>query len=142
MKLLKIAFIDGMGGGLAAQVIAQLPRKLMEQAEIIALGTNSLATAAMLKAGLKKGATGENAICFSVADADIIVGPIGIIIPNTMMGEISPKIAEAVSSAKGKKILIPVSQSHVEIVGITNGSMAALIKKAIERIGELCEDKL
>jgi hypothetical protein len=131
-----------MGGGLAAQVIAQLPRKLMEQAEIIALGTNSLATAAMLKAGLKKGATGENAICFSVADADIIVGPIGIIIPNTMMGEISPKIAEAVSSAKGKKILIPVSQSHVEIVGITNGSMAALIKKAIERIGELCEDKL
>ena len=140
MHVVKIVFIDGMGGGLAAQVISQLPRKIFEEADIIGLGTNSLATAAMLKAGVKKGATGENAICFSVANADIIIGPIGIIIPNTMMGEISPKIAETVASAPGKMVLIPVNQSHVEIVGLTSCSMATLIKEAIERIKELCGD--
>ena len=83
---MKIVFIDGMGGGMAAQVISHLPKKIFEQADVVGLGTNSLATAAMLKAGVKRGATGENAICFSVGEADIIVGPIGIIIPNTMMG--------------------------------------------------------
>lgn len=124
---------------MAAQLIGHLPKTILEQEEVIGLGTNSLATAAMLKAGVKKGATGENAICFSVRDADIIVGPIGIIIPNTMMGEISPKIAEAVASACGKKILLPVNQNHVEIIGLANSSMAMLIKDATERIIQLCE---
>lgn len=124
---------------MAAQIISHLPKTILEQEDIIGLGTNSLATAAMLKAGVKRGATGENAICFSVRDADIIVGPIGIIIPNTMMGEISPKIAEAVASACGKKILLPVNQNHVEIIGLANSSMAMLIKDAIERITQLCE---
>lgn len=124
---------------MAAQLINHLPKTILEQEDIIGLGTNSLATAAMLKAGVKRGATGENAICFSVRDADIIVGPIGIIIPNTMMGEISPKIAEAVASACGKKILLPVNQNHVEIIGLANSSMAMLIKDATERIIQLCE---
>ena len=131
---MRIAFIDGMGGGLAAQVISQLTKQIDDQTEIIGLGTNSLATAAMMKAGVKRGATGENAICFSVGSADIIVGPIGIIIPNTMMGEISPKIAEAVASAMGKKVLIPVNQSHVEIIGLANRPMAVLVKETVERI--------
>ena len=124
---------------MAAQLIGHLPKTILEQEDIIGLGTNSLATAAMLKAGVKRGATGENAICFPVRDADIIVGPIGIIIPNTMMGEISPKIAEAVASACGKKILLPVNQNHVEIIGLANSSMAMLIKDATERIIQLCE---
>lgn len=124
---------------MAAQLIGHLPKTILEQEDIIGLGTNSLATTAMLKAGVKRGATGENAICFSVRDADIIVGPIGIIIPNTMMGEISPKIAEAVASACGKKILLPVNQNHVEIIGLANSSMAMLIKDATERIIQLCE---
>ncbi|MGL5206751.1 MAG: DUF3842 family protein [Acidaminococcaceae bacterium] len=137
---MKIVFIDGMGGGMAAQLISHLPKKIFDQAEVIGLGTNSLATAAMLKAGVKRGATGENAICFSVGDADLIVGPIGIIIPNTMMGEISPKIAEAVASARCKKILLPVNQNHVEIIGLANSSMALLIKEATERITQLYEE--
>ena len=124
---------------MAAQLIGHLPKTILEQEDIIGLGTNSLATAAMLKAGVKRGASGVNAICFSVRDADIIVGPIGIIIPNTMMGEISPKIAEAVASACGKKILLPVNQNHVEIIGLANSSMAMLIKDATERIIQLCE---
>ena len=138
---MKIVFIDGMGGGMAAQVISHLPKKIFEQADVVGLGTNSLATAAMLKAGVKRGATGENAICFSVGEADIIVGPIGIIIPNTMMGEISPKIAEAVASARCKKILLPVNQNHVEIIGLANSPMAMLIKDATERIPQLCEEQ-
>ena len=136
---MKIVFIDGMGGGLAAQVINQLPKSLFAKAEIVGLGTNALATAAMLKAGVKRGATGENAICFSVREADIIVGPIGIVMPNTMMGEISPRIAEAVASAPAKKILLPVSQNHVEIIGLSSDSLANLIKEATARICMICE---
>ena len=132
---MRIAVIDGMGGGLAAQVVSQLTGKLPEQVELIGLGTNALATAAMLKAGVKRGATGENAICISAAAADLIVGPIGIIIPNAMMGEITPRIAEAVGSAAAKKkVLLPVSQNHFEIVGVEPKSLASLVKEAVSRI--------
>ncbi len=136
---MRIAVIDGMGGGLAAQVVSQLTGKLPEQVELIGLGTNALATAAMLKAGVKRGATGENAICISAAAADLIVGPIGIIIPNAMMGEITPRIAEAVGSAAAKKVLLPVSQNHFEIVGVKPKSLASLVKEAVSRILTLVE---
>ena len=128
---MRIAVIDGMGGGLAAQVVSQLTGKLPEQVELIGLGTNALATAAML--------TGENAICISAAAADLIVGPIGIIIPNAMMGEITPRIAEAVGSAAAKKVLLPVSQNHFEIVGVEPKSLASLVKEAVSRILTLVE---
>ena len=131
---MRIAVIDGMGGGLAAQVVSQLTGKLPEQVELIGLGTNALATAAMLKAGVKRGATGENAICISAAAADLIVGPIGIIIPNAMMGEITPRIAEAVGSAAAKKV-----QNHFEIVGVEPKSLASLVKEAVSRILTLVE---
>ena len=116
-----------------------LTGKLPEQVELIGLGTNALATAAMLKAGVKRGATGENAICISAAAADLIVGPIGIIIPNAMMGEITPRIAEAVGSAAAKKVLLPVSQNHFEIVGVEPKSLASLVKEAVSRILTLVE---
>lgn len=138
---MRIAVIDGMGGGLAAQVISQLAGQLPEKTEIIGLGTNALATAAMLKAGVKRGATGENAICVSAVAADLIIGPIGIIIPNAMMGEITPRIAEAVGSARAKKILLPVSQNHFEIVGVEPKSLALLVKEAVARILVLVEAK-
>ena len=124
---MRIAVIDGMGGGLAAQVVSQLTGKLPEQVELIGLGTNALATAAMLKAGVRRGAT------------DLIVGPIGIIIPNAMMGEITPRIAEAVGSAAAKKVLLPVSQNHFEIVGVEPKSLASLVKEAVSRILTLVE---
>lgn len=136
---MRIAVIDGMGGGLAAQVVSQLAGRLPQQAELIGLGTNALATAAMLKAGVKRGATGENAVCVSAESADFIIGPIGIIIPNAMMGEITPRIAEAVGSSNAKKILLPVSQNHFEIVGVEPKSLAALVKEAVARILTLVE---
>ena len=88
---MRVVFIDGMGGGLMAQVISQVVGRLPDNAELIGLGTNALATAAMLKAGLKRGATGENAVCVTAQTADVIVGPIGIVLPNSMLGEITPQ---------------------------------------------------
>lgn len=136
---MRIAVVDGMGGGLAAQIVSQMINKLPENIEIIGLGTNALATAAMIKAGVKRGATGENAICVSVQTVDIIVGPIGIILPNAMMGEITPKIAETIASANAKKVLLPINQNHFEIVGVESKPMAVLVKETISKILSLVE---
>ncbi len=134
-----IAVIDGMGGGLGVQLVTQLKNQLMSKAEIIALGTNALATNSMVKAGAHRGATGENAIAVSVRRSDIVVGPIGIVIPNALMGEITPRIAEAVATTDARKILIPVNQNHFEIAGLDSKPMAFWIKEAVSRIATLCE---
>ncbi len=134
-----IAVIDGMGGGLGVQLVTQLKNQLMAKDEIIALGTNALATNSMVKAGARRGATGENAIAVSVGQCDIVVGPIGIVIPNALMGEITPRIAEAVATAVAHKILIPVNQNHFEIAGLESRPLAFWIKEAVGRIITLCE---
>ena len=110
---MRIVFIDGMGGGLVAQVISQAAGRLPADTELIGLGTNALATAAMLKAGLKRVATGENAVCVTAQTADIIVAPVGIVLPNAMLGEVTPRMAEAVASSRARKLLLPVSQSQL-----------------------------
>ena len=132
-----IAVVDGMGGGLGAQLVSQLTAQLASRAEVIVLGTNALATNNMVRAGAARGATGENAVVVSVARADIVTGPIGIIIANAMMGEITPKIAEAVASSPARKILLPVSQGHFEIVGLESRPLGVVIKDAVARIVEL-----
>ena len=136
-----IAVVDGMGGGLGAQLVAQLAGVCGERAEIIALGTNALATNNMVRAGAARGATGENAVRVSLRRVDVIVGPIGITIPNAMMGEITPAIAEAVASADARKILVPVNQSHFEIVGLEPRPLVTLIREAAARAGELLKEK-
>ena len=135
-----IAVIDGMGGGMGVQLATLLSAQLASKAEIIALGTNALATNNMVRAGAHKGATGENAVVVSVRKADIVTGPIGIVIPNAMMGEITPKIAEAVASCDAKKILLPVSQNHVEIIGMESRPLATIIKEAVFRISEIVKE--
>jgi len=134
-----VAVIDGMGGGLGVQLVTQLKNQLISKIEIIALGTNALATNSMVKAGAHRGATGENAIAVSVGRSDIVVGPIGIVIPNALMGEITPRIAEAVAAADARKILIPVNQNHFEIAGLDSKPMAFWIKEAVSRVAILCE---
>lgn len=109
--------------------------------ELIGLGTNALATAAMLKAGLKRVATGENAVCVTAQTADIIVGPIGIVLPNAMLGEVTPRMAEAVASSRARKLLLPVSQSHFEFIGVENKSIGVLVKEAAEKIVEIASNK-
>ncbi len=139
---MRIVFIDGMGGGLMSQVVAQLAGRLPENTELIGLGTNALATAAMLKAGLKRGATGENAVCVTAQTADIIAGPIGIVLPNSMLGEITPRMAEAVAGSRARKLLLPVSQNHFEIIGMENKSMGQLVKEAADKIAEIAAGRV
>jgi len=133
---MRIAVIDGMGGGMGAQIVQGLVKGLTAEVEIWALGTNAIATAAMVKAGAHKGATGENAIKVSIKDVDAVMGPLGIIIPNAMMGEITPFIAEIIASSSNRKILLPVNQPHVELVGFSSRPLNELIRDAIQLVNK------
>jgi hypothetical protein len=127
-----IAVVDGMGGGIGALLVERLKAALGEGATILALGTNSAATERMLKAGADRGASGENAIRVTVAQVDLIMGPIGIIIPNGLMGEIGPAAAQAVSEARGKRILLPVQQPHFSLAGLEPKPLAQLAALTVD----------
>jgi hypothetical protein len=128
----RICVIDGQGGGIGSTIIKKIQAVFGENIEVVALGTNAIATAQMLKARANRGASGENAIVQTVQYVDVIVGPLGIIMAHAMMGEVTPKIAEAVASSPAKKILIPLSQENVEIVGITQLPLPKLVQELIE----------
>ncbi|MBW2646111.1 MAG: DUF3842 family protein [Deltaproteobacteria bacterium] len=137
---MRICVIDGQGGGIGSAIIKQLKGAFGESVEILALGTNAIATTQMLKARANRGASGENAIVRTVVDADIIIGPIGIILANAMMGEVTPRIAEAVASCRAKKFLLPLTQENVEIVGLTLTPLPHIIETLInERLRKLIE---
>jgi hypothetical protein len=130
----RICIIDGQGGGIGATLIKYLKEAFGESVILIALGTNAIATAQMLKAGANKGASGENAICRTVFQVDCIVGPIAVTWANAMLGEMTPKAAEAVTSCPAIKILIPLSQESVEIVGMVTEPLPHLVQEAVEKI--------
>lgn len=137
---MSVLVVDGMGGGLGAQIVMQL-RNNMPEKEIIAVGTNSMATTNMVKAGASKGATGANAIKVCLHNADCIIGPIGIILADAMLGEITPGIACMIGRAPNPKVLIPVSHKNIDIIGIQgNSTMSELIKQAVKRVKEIVED--
>lgn len=129
---MRICVIDGQGGGIGSTVIKKLKEIFEETFEIVALGTNAIATAQMLKARANRGASGENAIAQTVRKVDVIIGPIGIIMAHAMMGEVTPRIAEAVASSPAKKLLIPLSQEDIEIVGISSVPLPHLVDGLIE----------
>jgi hypothetical protein len=129
-----IAVLDGMGGGIGAQIVSQLREELPLEAEILALGANAVATQKMMQARASRGASGENAIRVSIGQADFILAPIGVVIPNSMMGEITPIIAAAVAGAPGRKLLLPINQPYFEIVGIEWKALTKQISAAIETI--------
>lgn len=129
---MKIAVIDGQGGGIGKHIMEKLRAKLPEETELIALGTNALATAQMIKAGASEGASGENAICYMVNQVDIITGTVSILTANGMLGEISPAIAAAVGSAKAKKFLLPVNKNDIIIVGSEKEPLPHLIDDLVE----------
>ena len=135
---MNIAVVDGMGGGIGSQIISLLRQDLPSDVKIYALGTNSAATSNMMKEKANKGATGENSIAFVVNKVDIIVGSLGIIIPNSMLGEITPGIAKAIASCDAKKILIPIiDNEEIILLGMEKKPLFLAIKDAIERIKEL-----
>lgn len=132
-----IAVMDGQGGGIGTAIIKNLREVVSEDMEILALGTNSIATSRMMKAGANKGASGENAIVYNCPKADLIIGPLAILMPNAMMGELTTRMAEAVSSSSAMKILIPLTQERVKIAGISNEPLPHLVRRAIEMIKEM-----
>jgi hypothetical protein len=132
-KAIRICIIDGQGGGIGSFVIKRLRDVVCESVELLALGTNAIATTQMLKAGANRGASGENAIIQTVKKVDIIIGPIGILLAHSMMGEVTPGISEAVSASPAKKLLIPLSQENVEIVGISSAPLPHVIDEMIEK---------
>ncbi|HUT72590.1 MAG TPA: DUF3842 family protein [Desulfatiglandales bacterium] len=132
MNLLMV--IDGQGGGIGRALIKRLRESLNDEVEILALGTNSVATAQMMKAGANRGATGENAIVTMAPQADIIIGPLAIIMANSMMGEVTGEMARAVSSSKALKILIPLTQERIRIVGVSAEPLPHLIDQVLQII--------
>lgn len=130
---MKILVIDGQGGKMGAALTEQILRSV-PQAELVAVGTNSMATAAMLRAGATAAATGENPVVVNSAGADVIVGPIGIIAANALLGEITPKMAAAISESSARKVLIPVSRCAVSVVGVQEKPLAEYVREAVQRL--------
>lgn len=129
-----ITVMDGQGGGIGRAIIKRLRDVFGDDMEILALGTNSIATSQMMKAGANRGATGENAIVRTALEADMIIGPLAIIIADAMMGEVTPEMSKAIGSSKALKVLIPLTQERVEIMGLSVEPLPHLIDQAIDII--------
>lgn len=133
---MRIMVMDGQGGGVGKSLIEALLNRLPE-AEVIAVGTNATATSNMMKGGTAYGATGENAVIYNSNRVDVILGPLGIVMANAMLGEITPKMAEAVTSGNAKLILIPMNKYHVTMVGVENKKLGDYIKEAVDKVEEM-----
>ena len=134
-KPINILVIDAQGGGIGRQLVGSIKQELPE-VSVTAVGTNSAATSAMLKAGAAQGATGENAVIYNASRADLILGPIGMIMANGIMGEVSPAVATAVSGADARKILIPSSSCGVRIAGVEEQRLEDQIQWAVQAVRE------
>ena len=130
---MKIVVIDGQGGRLG-KLLVEGVRARLPQASIYAIGTNALATAAMLKAGADFGATGENPVIRAVADADGVLGPVGIVVANAILGEVTPAMAEAVGSCRGKKFLVPMNSCGVMVAGVVEKPLNVYATEAVEAL--------
>ena len=135
---MNILVIDAQGGGIGKQIVSALKKRYQEQ-YITAVGTNSLATSSMLKAGADAAATGENPVIVCSRRADVIIGPVGIVIADALLGEITAAMAAAVGQSPAKRILVPVNHCDNYIVGVTDLSMAKLIEGVVAEVGKLME---
>ncbi|GAB6086241.1 DUF3842 family protein [Alkaliphilus crotonatoxidans] len=135
---MKIAVIDGQGGGLGRTIIEKMKNQLKsDNLEIIALGTNSLATSNMMKAGAHSGATGENAIKVMANRVDVIVGPLAILVANAMMGEITSEMAAAVASSPAQKMILPMNRCGIFVAGIKELNMTEMIDSLILQLSRM-----
>lgn len=142
---MKIVVIDGQGGRMGAllcEKIRKNKKELPSGTELIAIGTNSSATAAMLKAGADCGATGENPVLVASRDADFILGPLGILAADSLLGEVTPAMAVAVGSSLAQKLLLPVNRCNHRVVGVQDYSMARLTDEAVENLLSIIQEKL
>ena len=130
---MKVCVIDGMGGGIGNALIKKIKATFQEEAEIIALGTNAIATAQMMKAGANKGASGENAVIVTVGKVDVIIGSISILLADSMMGEMTAKMAAAVASSPALKLILPLTQEAVEVIGVSPEPLPHLVDHLVEK---------
>lgn len=130
---MNLVVIDGQGGKMGKTIIEELKRNYLNQ-KIVAIGTNSIATSTMLKAGADSGATGENPVVVAAKTADLIIGPIGIVIADSLLGEVTPIIANAIGSSSAYKVLIPVNRCNHYIVGVKESSLSEYVQLVIEHI--------
>ena len=135
-----ILVVDGQGGGLGRLLVREL-KGAFPQAEIAAVGTNSTAANAMMKAGADFAATGENAVVVNCRHADIIVGAVGIVIADSMWGEITPRMAQAVGQSDARRVLIPINLCSNLVVGVAEMSMSKLVQAAVDTVRRLTEEK-
>ena len=137
---MKLMVIDGQGGRMGKSIVEQMKKEFPED-EILAIGTNSIATAAMLKAGADMGATGENPAIVGSETADVIVGPMGIVIADSLFGEITPAMAVAIGKSRAKKVLLPVNRCQHFVVGLRELSLGEYVKLAVQEVREIREGK-
>lgn len=130
---MQILVVDAQGGGIGKQLVSMLKQRV-EGAVVTAVGTNSLATSAMLRAGADSAATGENAVIVCARKADVIVGPVGIVIADALLGEITPAMASAIGQSRAKRVLIPINHCDNLIAGVPDLSVSHLIQSAIDLI--------
>lgn len=133
---MNILVVDAQGGGIGRQLVSALKRTIAD-AVITAVGTNSMATSAMRKEGADHAATGENAVIVGARGADIITGPVGIVIADSLFGEITPVMAAAIGQSRAKRVLIPVSHCDNLVAGVPDTSIAALVQDAVDKIRTL-----
>lgn len=129
--------VDGQGGGIGAAVIKRLREVFGHDLVIYGLGTNSVATSRMMKAGANKGATGENAIVRTSSEVEVIIGPLAVVMANSMMGELTPLIAQAISSSNAAKILIPLTQENTTVVGYAGEPLPHLVERVMGTLKEM-----
>ena len=142
---MKIVVIDGQGGRMGAllcEIIRKNQKELPTGTELIAIGTNSAATAAMLKAGADCGATGENPVLVACRDADFIIGPLGILAADSLLGEVTPAMAIAVGGSPAQKLLLPVNRCNHHVVGVQDYSMARLTDEAVADLLSILQEML
>lgn len=133
---MRVLIIDGQGGGMGKNIIEQL-KVTFPKIEILAIGTNSIATSAMLRAGADYGATGENPVVVNSKNAEIIIGPIGIVIANSLWGEVTPSMARAIGESKAKKILLPMNKCNTFVVGVKELNLTDYVALVVEEVGKL-----
>lgn len=137
---MKLLVIDGQGGGVG-RVLVQALKADMPQRQVMALGTNAAATAAMLKAGADLAATGENAIRYQCQSAEVILGAMGLLQAHAMLGEISPEIAAAISASPAQKILVPMERCGLHVAGLGKQTLENAIQGAVAIARTLCQER-
>ncbi|MCE5204015.1 MAG: DUF3842 family protein [Coriobacteriales bacterium] len=139
---MRILVVDGMGGRIGQEIVSRLRAAFGEDLEILAVGTNSTATTAMLKAGANRGATGENAVRVTAREADVLIGPLSVLIPDSMMGEVTPGMAQELALSAAKKVMLPLTNPRIDLVGITKTPLPHLLDEALTKVASLLDKEV